>query len=367
MKCLVKTKDAAAIPKHAVLKDGRLTFPIFKNWTTITCFSQEVDYEMYDYKFLTGLQFEKACFMAKYFQDGFEKKALAKKDGKPAMAQAHKIIINSGYGFWGLKTRDRDGVEICSPDSNKYLEYLNSERLINFREHDDGTLFCRVLKNLKVTDFNVGVASAIASYARLKLHSLLTAIRSVGGDIYYCDTDSVICNINLSDHPEIQKEFQWDGDGSELGSLKNECDDVVEKQLKTLYLGDKAKQKAAMHEMTKAENGNLHFDRGIIAGCKQYGLTKTVQFEGVSHELPVLKCKGYSQKDGNLTYDDFVTLNSGKSIEQTQTQFRCPKSNYVSETDAFTITSKEVPKRFRKVYTKGCVQKSTGVVTPHEV
>ena len=81
----------------------------------------------------------------------------------------------------------------------------------------------------------------------------------------------------------------------------------------------------------------------------------------------MLKCKGYSQKDGNLTYDDFVTLNSGKSIKQKQTQFRCPKSNYVSETDAFTITSKEVPKQFRKVYTKGCVQKSTGVVTPHEV
>jgi hypothetical protein len=48
-------------------------------------------------------------------------------------------------------------------------------------------------------------------------------------------TDSVICDIDLNDYPEIKKEFQWDGKGTELGSLKNECNDMVEKKLKKLY------------------------------------------------------------------------------------------------------------------------------------
>jgi hypothetical protein len=197
---------------------------------TLSFFSQEIDYDIYEYKFQEGVKFKKACFMSKFFTDGFAKKALAKATGKPALAQAQKIIINSGYGFWGLRTRNRDGVEICSRDSNSYLEYLNTERLVNFNEHSDGTLFCRVLKNLKVTDFNVGVAFAISSYARLKLHDLLTAIRDDGGKIQYCDTDSVICDININDYPDIKNEFQWDGNGVELGSLKNECDEIVEKK-----------------------------------------------------------------------------------------------------------------------------------------
>ena len=217
VKCLVRTKDTTAIPKHAVLMNDRLTFPIFKKWTPLQCFSQEIDYDIYEYIFEAGLGFQKRCFMCKFFTDGFQKKAEAKADGQPAMAQAHKIIINSGYGFWGLRTQDRDGVIICDKNNGDYLEYLNSERLVNMRENEDGSLFCRVLKNLKVTDFNVGIASAISSYARLKLHSLLTDIRAVGGDVYYCDTDSVICNINLNDHPELKEKHQWDGDGTELG------------------------------------------------------------------------------------------------------------------------------------------------------
>ena len=366
VKCMVRTKDAIALPKHAVIMNGRLTFPIFETWTPLQCFSQEIDYDIYEYKFERGLHFKNKCFMSKFFIDGFEKKAKAKADGKPAMAQAHKIIINSGYGFWGLRTQDRDGVIICKKDSGDYLEYLNTERLVTMKENDDGSLFCRVKKNLKVTDFNVVVASAISSYARLKLHDLLTDIRAVGGDVYYCDTDSVICNINLCDHPKLQEKFQWDGDGSELGSLKNECDELVEKKLKKLYPDDEAKQEDTFKELVKFENGNLSFDCGLIEGCKQYALKKSIVVDGVKHELNVLKCKGYSKNDKALTYEDFETLDSGGYISQEQMQFKCPKSNYVSETDSFNIKTKYVTKKFRQTYTKGVVS-TDGTVTPHRI
>jgi hypothetical protein len=85
--------------------------------------------------------------VSKLFKDGFQKKARAKGEGKPAMAQAHKIIINSGYGFWGLRTtEDRGGVETRAPDSSSYVECLSTERLVSARGHDNGTLFYRVLK-----------------------------------------------------------------------------------------------------------------------------------------------------------------------------------------------------------------------------
>ncbi len=50
--------------------------------------------------------------------------------------------------------------------------------------------------------------------------------------MYYCDTDSIICDVNLNDYPELKNEFQWDDNETELGSLKNECHEEVEKSLK---------------------------------------------------------------------------------------------------------------------------------------
>jgi hypothetical protein len=51
--------------------------------------------------------------MPKKFIDGFDKTARVKAQGNPAMPQCHKIIIISGYGFWGLEANDRDGIGLC--------------------------------------------------------------------------------------------------------------------------------------------------------------------------------------------------------------------------------------------------------------
>ena len=374
--CKVKTRDFEVqgtsgnegkhhhIPKHAVLKDNRLIFPNFKNWTEITVFSEELDYEQYEYEFIRGIKFNKAKFLKRFFDDGFMNKAKAKSEGNPAMAQAYKIIINSGYGFWGLRTKDRDGVIINESSSNSYLKYLKEDKLIGIMEKN-GYKFCRVLKDLNVKDFNVAVAAAISSYARIKLHNLLTDIKKVGGEVYYCDTDSVICNINLKDYPELQQKHQWDGNGEDLGSLKNECDEVVEKKLKQLFPNDPEKRKKIFEEMIEKENGNLSFDNGVITGCKQYALYKDIEIDGKTHRIEIVKLKGYSQKDEKLTYSDMENLNTGTKKTQTQTQFNCPKSNFISETNTFNIKSKKVVKTFRRTYTKGNVDDD--VITPIEL
>lgn len=361
VECLVKTKNKKCIPKHAVLKDDRLIFPIFDNWTKISVFSEELDYEQYEYEFITGVKFKKGRIKQRFFNEGFRNKAKAKKDGNPAMAQAYKIIINSGYGFWGLRTKDRDGILICEPNSHEYMGYLNSDKLISVREHND-YVFCRIKKDLDVCDFNVAVASAISSYARSKLHSLLTAVRKAGGEIYYCDTDSIICNINLNDYPDIKNKFQWDGNGEELGSLKNECDEYIEKIIEKEYpdkLGfNKEFRKKELQRIKDIEGGNNYFDKGILTGCKQYALQKYIMVNNKLHIIEIVKCKGYSQKDDKLKFEDMASLNRGDKMTQEQTQFRCPKSNYVSETKSFVIKSMKVEKSFRKTYSKGQIFKN---------
>ena len=76
-----------------------------------------------------------------------------------------------------------------------------------------------------VSDFNVGVASAISSYSRCRLWSLIDGIESKGKRVFMCDTDSVVTDAKLNDYPDLMEEFMWDGCGDALGSLKNEADD----------------------------------------------------------------------------------------------------------------------------------------------
>ncbi len=175
-------------------------------------------------------------------------------------------------------------------------------------------MFCRVIKDLKIKDFNVGIASAIASYGRLRLASCINAIRSVGGTVYYCNTDSIICDININDYPELKQEFQWDGNGCELGSLKNECHDVFEDILKGMYPDkdpvseveypeNRLIRKKLLHEKMMGENGNMHFDSVILTGCKQYALKKNdVDVQGTLKTLEICKLKGYSKKGEKLKY-----------------------------------------------------------------
>ena len=50
---------------------------------------------------------------------------------------------------------------------------------------------------------NVAIGSAITSYARMELFKLMKAVKDAGGKLYYSDTDSIICNLDLTKYPEI--------------------------------------------------------------------------------------------------------------------------------------------------------------------
>jgi hypothetical protein len=193
----VRTKDAKAIPVHSTRSNGRLIFPVLENWTRLTgIFSEEINTDIYEYRFIRGLKFKKGAFLKKFFNDCFIKKATAKEAGKLALSNAYKIIANSGYGFWGLKYRGVDGIEITKTEDHAYRTFLHNDVMINWATFGDIEIN-RIKKDLTITNFNVGIASAISSYARLKLWKCMTDINRVGGKVYYSDTDSIITNINF--------------------------------------------------------------------------------------------------------------------------------------------------------------------------
>ena len=412
-KVKVRTKNFDILPLHAIKHQGKLTFPHFENWTTITLFSEELKLgykrKLYDYKVIDAFLFKKAKFMEDFFNSGFTKKAEAKANGNPALAQTHKIIINSGYGFFGLNTlgkdkEGRDGVEIWKGNSMTFWNVYQNEGIVNIGQSGDYTIM-RCKKELEIADFNVAVASAITSWARMKIWGFMTDMISKGARVLYCDTDSAILTKSMKDFPDIMEKYCWDGTGDELGSMKNEADDEVKdhikgelsKELKREYGNDylnteegKARLKADTKDLFKIQEdydgGDLYWDGQIGGGCKQYALKK-VLLDG--KQIEICKMKGYKSKGENGRklkwgqFKDLVVANelSNKNqdtirrylqnedwteeellkkideliIHQNQVQFRSPLCYHIAENVGFNVEKVEVSKNFKIGYTKGIV------------
>ena len=363
--------------------------------------------------------------MENFFNSGFTKKAEAKANGNPALAQTHKIIINSGYGFFGLNTlgkdkEGRDGVEIWRGNSMTFWNVYQNQGIVNIGQSGDYTIM-RCKKELEIADFNVAVASAITSWARMKIRSFMTDMMSKGARVLYADTDSCIMTKSMKEFPDIMEKYCWDGTGDELGSMKNEADDEVKdhikgelsKELKREYGNDyldtaegKARLKADTKELFKIQqeyepvidtDGNTHYDISwdgqIGGGCKQYALKKKL-LDG--KQIEICKMKGYKSKGENgkkLKWGQFKDLvianelaNKNQDtirrylqtdwteeellkkideliIHQNQVQFRSPLSYHISENVGYQVEKVEVSKNFKIHYTKGIVEED-GWISP---
>ena len=259
--------------------------------------------------------------------------------------------------------------------------------MLNYREVGDYSI-TRVIEDLPITDFNVGVASAISSYSRMKLWSLINDIEKKGGQVYMCDTDSVITNFKLNDHDDMMQKYMWDGCGEDLGSLKNEADDFITKYEKKAQVSEEDSQ---LGQIKQAEGGMISFDELILGGCKFYALRTNAT--SLCKEITIAKCKGYKKYKGDsFTFEDFEQLSKGGIKKQRlfhcpqeekfgysyiqgnnlseggfktqkQVQFRCPKQNHVGDGYDFAMTTPKVEKKFGFSYTKGQIN-CTGLITP---
>jgi hypothetical protein len=332
----VMTIDYSRKPIHAMLKkcgnSQRLLFPYIKKWTKLTLFSEEIRLGIkegvYAYKFddCKGIRFGRKPIFYDIFTDCFNRKAKATELENNAIAQVYKIIANSLYGCMGLRANDRESIVFGNKEDINCRELLEQGRLINRCEIPDSPYTTlTVSKDLEMKDYNVAIASAITAYGRMRLWHLIDTIEKAGLEVMYCDTDSVITNCDITKHPNIMKEFCWDGTGEALGSLKNEAlAKIVKRNKKTLNKCDIEQQK-------KVDGGDLSFDEVHICGCKFYACKKTLHTGDV---LQITKIKGFKESDESpLKFDYFEDLCSNKieKITQVQEQWSFPKTSFVNE------------------------------------
>lgn len=138
-------------------------------------------------RFVECIHFVKTFPVFKNFVQTFYRlKEEGKKTGNKPLTQFAKLLLNTAYGWTALR-RDKPAL-----DSVENLE-KRSESLLSV--HDDLGMI-EYLGHINTDSIQVQIAATVTSYARLVLlQGLHTA--SEKGDVYYCDTDSIVSRETL--------------------------------------------------------------------------------------------------------------------------------------------------------------------------
>ena len=174
------------------VKMGKLTFPcgeVVGTWTyeELEFAIKECGVEIREY--FGAVHFKETYPVFERFVETFYKlKEEADRTGNKPLRLLAKLILNVGYGYTGMRRDDK-----CALDS---IDNYDKHEVIQFANEELG--YIEVPSLIKSEYIQVQVASYVTSRARLVLLKALRDVVNRGGNVYYCDTDSVVCDIPFS-------------------------------------------------------------------------------------------------------------------------------------------------------------------------
>ena len=112
-------------------------------------------------------------------------KEKADKEGNMAYRSLSKLLMNTAYGYACMSRDDKTEFDYIE-NAEKYIK---EGRLISMNKEEG---FCEVKSIVRSETIQVQIGAYVTSYARL---ILLDALRQQSeiGEVYYCDTDSIVC------------------------------------------------------------------------------------------------------------------------------------------------------------------------------
>lgn len=199
------------------VKMGKLAFPcgyVYGVWNF-----EELEYAINECG-VKILKYHEVVFYEKTYPvfERFIKTMIQIKDegtltGNEALRTFGKLIMNVGYGYTGMRRDDK--TSLLSID--KLEECQEKGKKIVFADSYLG--YIEVPTEINAEYIQVGVAATVTCRARLRLLKALKYCDALG-DVYYCDTDSIVTNVELPpdwvDPVELGK---WDLEGEPVKAL----------------------------------------------------------------------------------------------------------------------------------------------------
>ena len=170
-------------------KMGKLVFPcghVYGTWTF-----EELEYAIKNCR-VEITEYYEVCFFSqtfpvfKRFKDTFyELKVQATEEKNESLRTLAKLILNVMYGYTGM-TRDKTQLR-------PFSELADHDNII-YADEELG--FIEVPADINAEYIQVQIASYVTSRARLVLLDALRKVSEVG-NVYYCDTDSIVCDVPM--------------------------------------------------------------------------------------------------------------------------------------------------------------------------
>ena len=143
-------------------------------------------------EFIEQIHFKKTAKVFKNFVSRFYKmKEDGKKSGNEALTAFAKLILNTAYGWTVLRRDDKTAFR----DISMLDKYKDSDKFIISNEELG---YIEIFDTVHADSIQVQIGAYVTSYARLVLLDALRA-QSAKGMVYYCDTDSIVCDTPLPD------------------------------------------------------------------------------------------------------------------------------------------------------------------------
>lgn len=186
---------------------------------------------------LKAFQYEKTPLFANFVKDLYRLKQEASISGDAVKRQISKLLLNSGYGFWGLKAEPRTIIQMDQKTDPEHIKHkmqalIDAGWFINLIQAQNKQYWL-TLTYSQSNASNVGLAAFTTARGRVILNTLILEIetyfgpdgysgKEVQGEVWYCDTDSVYTNICLEKIPQFRHYFS-ESNPNALGLLMNEA------------------------------------------------------------------------------------------------------------------------------------------------
>ena len=140
------------------------------------------------------------------FKNFIGKQKDMKMNSKGAKKFFAKLIQNANYGKWGMQ---RDRVSYENYEVEKFIKI--KEKGEDIAVIQTGLNECMVYKKLIFADYILPhYASFITSFARVELLKQMKEQERKEDRVYYCDTDSIVCEQKLNEEVVSEKEYgKW--------------------------------------------------------------------------------------------------------------------------------------------------------------
>lgn len=181
------------VPAYPVVKDSKLIFPVGEYDAYLT--TPEIEYALehnHIKKCYQLASYDGANIFASFIDYLYNKRLQAENESAPTDAYLYKKLMNSHYGKWGQRGYRTEFMGNAKDKAWRVDTIIDGQTGKPIKRRQLGNRIEYQYEEGSAKDAFPAIAAHVTAYARMYLFRLIQRIGI--GNVFYCDTDSILTN-----------------------------------------------------------------------------------------------------------------------------------------------------------------------------